>query len=310
MNENSRKKVTVCIPVYNGALTIGSLVSEVMDSLQDRYETEIVLVNDYSRDNSHDVCRDIATKNSAVKYIRLRKNFGEHNAVMCALNYSTGDLVAIIDDDFQNPPSEILKLLDEAEQGFDVVYSKFKIKRHNLYRNLGSKFNDLVATWLLDKPKGLYLSSFKVISAEMVKQIIRYTGPAPYVDGLLLRETRNYSVVEVEHHEREAGQSNYTLAKLVSLWLNMFINFSVKPLRLFALFGISVTIVSFVAAAVFIIQKMIDPSLPMGWTSVMVSILFFSGVQIIFLGLIGEYIGKNYLQINGTPQWSVEEEHL
>jgi undecaprenyl-phosphate 4-deoxy-4-formamido-L-arabinose transferase len=303
-------KLSICIPVYNGALTIAALVDECIAELSAHYALEFVLVNDYSRDDSDAVCKTLVTRHSCVKYISLRKNFSEHNAVMCAFNYVSGDFAVVIDDDFQNPPREIRALVEEARKGYDVVYSRYADKRHHAFRNLGSRFNNLIANWLLDKPRDLYLSSFKVIGADMVKRLIRYQGPSPYIDGLILRETRNVTSVLVAHDERREGHSNYTLTKLVSLWLNMFINFSIKPLRLFALFGLVVTLFSFVAAAGFIIQKLLNPELQIGWTSVMVSILFFSGVQIIFLGLIGEYVGKHYLHTNGTPQWVVKEEHL
>lgn len=307
---DSTLKLSICIPVYNGAATIAALVDACVSALGEHYALEFVLVDDYSRDASDAVCKELAAQHAFVKYISLRRNFGEHNAVMCALNYATGDYAVIIDDDFQNPPSEIRALVEEARKGYDVVYSRYADKQHGALRNLGSRFNDRVANWLLEKPPGLYLSSFKVIRADMVRRLIRYQGPSPYIDGLILRETRNISSVLVAHAARREGQSNYTLAKLVSLWLNMFINFSIKPLRLFALFGFLVTVVSFVAAVAFIIQKLLNPTLQVGWTSVMVSILFFSGVQIIFLGLIGEYVGKHYLHSNGTPQWVVKEEHL
>jgi undecaprenyl-phosphate 4-deoxy-4-formamido-L-arabinose transferase len=303
-------KLSICIPVYNGAQTITALVDECIAELSAHYALEFVLVNDYSRDDSDAACKTLVTRHSCVKYISLRKNFGEHNAVMCAFNYVSGDFAVVIDDDFQNPPREIRALVEEARKGYDVVYSRYADKRHHVFRNLGSRFNNHVANWLLDKPRELYLSSFKVIGADMVKRLIRYQGPSPYIDGLILRETGNVTSVLVAHEDRRDGHSNYTLAKLVSLWLNMFINFSIKPLRLFALFGLVVTLFSFVAAAGFIVQKLLDPELQIGWTSVMVSILFFSGVQIIFLGLIGEYVGKHYLHSNGTPQWVVKEEHL
>lgn len=301
-------KLTICIPVYNSEKTIGPLVEECIRELAPDYGLEIVLVNDYSRDNSDEVCRGLAARHDFVKYLSLRRNFSEHNAVMCALNFAGGDYAAIIDDDFQNPPREIRALVEEARKGYDVVYSRFREKKHGGYRNLGSRFNNRIANWLLEKPEDLYLSSFKVLSRDMVGRVIRYQGPSPYIDGLILRETRNISTVEVAHEDRREGASNYTLRKLVALWLNMFINFSIKPLRLFALFGLAVTLFSFVAAVIFIIQKLLEPSSEMGWTSIMVSILFFSGVQIIFLGLIGEYIGKQYLHTNGTPQWVIRDE--
>lgn len=307
---SGKSRVSVCIPVYNGAGTLSPLVQEVLEALAGDYEVEIILVNDHSRDGSDAVCKELARAHGAVKYVSLARNFGEHNAVMCALNYMSGDYAAIIDDDFQNPPREIRALLEEARKGFDVVYSRFPSKRHGSFRNLGSRFNDTVANWLLDKPADLYLSSFKVMSRALVRRVIAYRGPSPYIDGLILRETRNISVVTVDHEDRRQGKSNYTLKKLISLWLNMFINFSIKPLRLFTLFGLAVTLFSFIAALVFVVQKLLDPTLEVGWTSVMVAIIFFSGVQIIFLGLIGEYVGKHYMQTNGTPQWTVKEEFL
>jgi len=303
-------KISVCIPVYNGSNTIEKLVDEVFVELKNEHEVEIVLVNDASSDNSEDICTKLAQNNENVKFISLRRNYGEHNAVMCALNFATGDYVAIIDDDFQNPPSEILKLVNEAKNGFDVVYSKYHEKKHHFFRNLGSKFNDLVSTWLLEKPKDLYLSSFKVISKELVKELIKYKGPFPYIDGLILRATNNITSIYVEHHVRQEGKSNYTIKKLASLWLNMFINFSIKPLRVFTFFGMAMASIGFLASLLFIIEKLISPEMELGWTSVIVSILMFSGIQLIFLGLIGEYIGKHYLDSNGTPQWTIKEKFL
>jgi polyisoprenyl-phosphate glycosyltransferase len=308
LNTASSLKLSVCVPVFNGARTIAPLIDECIAALAPHYELEFILVNDCSQDDSDAVCKSLVNSIAGVRYVSLSKNFGEHNAVMCALHYASGEYAVIIDDDFQNPPREIHRLVQEAHKGFDVVYASYRVKRHSGFRNLGSHFNNLVANWLLEKPPSLYLSSFKVINASTIKRITRYQGPFPYIDGLILRETRNISSVLVEHEDRREGQSNYTLTKLARLWLNMFINFSMKPLRFLALFGLIVTFFSFMAAVVFIIQKIINPDLPMGWTSVMVSILFFSGIQIFFLGLIGEYIGKHYLHANGTPQWSVKEE--
>jgi polyisoprenyl-phosphate glycosyltransferase len=302
-------KVTICIPVYNSENSIQRLVASIERELSG-YDLEFVLVNDGSKDHSEDVCTVLAEKNSRIKFISLRRNFGEHNAVMCGLNYMTGDYAVIIDDDFQNPPSEIVKLVNELEKGFDVVYSKYKKKKHNIFRNLTSRFNDLISTWLLHKPKSLYLSSFKAIRREVVEDMIKYKGPFPYVDGLLLRVTSNISSVLVEHSSREVGKSNYTLRKLISLWLNMFINFSIKPLRFFTLVGIIISLLSLMMAFYLIVEKVVYPEIDTGWTSIMVAITFFSGVQIVFLGLVAEYLGKTYLTINKTPQWAIKKEIL
>jgi glycosyltransferase involved in cell wall biosynthesis len=297
--------LSVCIPVYNGAESIGPLVEEVGRTLSG-IDHEVILVNDGSSDNSDVVCREITKSRSNVTYICLRRNFGEHNAVLCALTFCKGDFAAIIDDDFQNPPAEIVTLLNEAKKGYDVVYSKYHKKKHSPLRNLGSWFTNRVATALIRKPKNLYLSSFKVIARPLIEEITKYHGPFPYIDGLILRATSSVSSVYVEHHQRSGGRSNYNLARLVSLWLNMFVNFSIRPLRMISVLGISASCISLVLAVMFLIEKIRDPGTPAGWASIAILVLFLGGIQTFSLGIIGEYIGKNYLDRNGTPQWTIK----
>lgn len=300
-------KLSIIVPVYNGALTIKNLVEEVQKELS-QYTVEIVLINDGSKDNSESICEQIALGNDSVKFISLRKNFGEHNAVMCGLNYATGDFAVIIDDDFQNPPSEIIKLVNKAKEGYDVVYSRYEVKKHNMFRNLGSNLNNLVANYLLNKPKSLYLSSFKLIRKEVIDEIIKYQGPFPYIDGLLLRVTNNIGTELVTHSSRVEGKSNYTLGKLISLYLNMFLNFSIKPLRLFTFIGAFSFCIGIVFSIAFIIEKILYPETAVGWTSLIIAFLTFNGIQLVFLGLIGEYLGKSYLDQNKTPQWVIKKE--
>ena len=302
-------KISVCIPVYNSEKTILKLVEDVKDKLHN-YELEVILVNDGSKDSSEEICIGLSDKYDFVKFISLRKNFSYHNAVLCGLTYMTGDYVAIIDDDFQNPPSEILLLIEEAQQGYDVVYSRYEEKRHHWFRNLGSQFNGMVATWLLDKPKGLYLSSSKLITKEVVNEIIKYSGPFPYIDGLIFRVTDNIGVKTVKHVDRLEGDSNYTFSKLIAQWMNMFVSFSIKPLRLATFFGLIISTVSFIFGMYFIVDKILHPDITLGWTSLITAILFFSGIQILFLGLLGEYLGKQYLDQNGTPAYIVKKEYL
>jgi polyisoprenyl-phosphate glycosyltransferase len=300
-------KISVVIPVYNGASTIGSLVPDVRKALME-YETEIILVNDCSKDNSEQICEELARTHSYVRFISLRKNAGEHNAVLCGLNYVSGQYIAIIDDDYQNPPWEIPKLINKIKEGgFDVVYSKYISKKHAVHRNIGSRFNDRIATILLDKPKNLYLSSFKIFHLDIAKEIIKYKGPHPYIDGLILRVTRNIGTAEVEHHRRKEGTSNYTFAKLLSLYLNMFLNFSVKPLRVFTLMGMLVFILGIVLSVVVILEKYLYETAPPGWAFTIVTILILSGFQVMFLGMLGEYVGKLFLLQNGTPQYTIKK---
>jgi polyisoprenyl-phosphate glycosyltransferase len=301
-------KLSVCIPVYNGAKTVGPLVEELRSTFK-KADYEIVLVNDGSPDGSGVECMRLAARYRQVTAVCLRRNYGEHNAVMCALAHCRGDYAVIIDDDFQNPPGEIRKLLAEAMKGYDVVYSRYRQKKHSLFRNLGSRFNDAMATALLRKPRNLYLSSFKVIARPVINEILAYTGPFPYIDGLILRVTDSISSVEVDHQPRAEGRSNYTLGKLVSLWLNMFVNFSIRPMRVISMIGIVTAAASFFLGIAFFIQRILNPSLPAGWASLAILVLLIGGIQTFALGIIGEYIGKNYLHLNGTPQWTVREKN-
>jgi len=271
------------------------------------YELEFVLVNDGSPDDSAQVCRDLAREFSEVRFINLSRNFGEHNAVMCGLHFATGQCAVIMDDDFQNPPEEVAKLVEELRLGYDVVFSCYAQKHHGWLRNLGSWFNNWVATIMLGKPRDLYLSSFKAISRFAIDQIIQYRGPYPYVDGLLLRVTNHYSRVVVRHDPRREGRSGYTVRKLVSLWLNMFTNFSVLPLRLASLAGLALSVLGLLTACAFAWEKLRDPSLPAGWASLIVSLFVISGVQLFALGMIGEYLGRLFLKDSGRPQFVVRE---
>lgn len=303
-------ELSIIIPVYNGSKTIKSLVNTVCNEFVD-LDFEIILVNDGSCDASEKVCEEIALTNKCVKFISLRKNFGEFNAVMCGLHYVEGSYATIIDDDFQNPPSEVRVLHNEAKRGdFDVVYSKYHKKQHNLFRNIGSAFNDKMATFLIKKPKDLYLSSFKLIKKELVQEIIKYTGPFPYIDGLIFRATDSYSSVFTAHEKRVEGSSNYTFSKLISVYLNMFLNFSVKPLRVFTAVGFIIFIIGAILTIISIIEKLRYPQTPLGWTSIFIAVLTFSGFQIVFLGMIGEYLGKLFLDQNKTPQYVIKKEVL
>ena len=302
-------RLSVVIPVYRGERTIGPLVHALADCLGGIYKLEVVLVNDGSPDGSADVCRQLAQRLPFVKFLNLSRNFSEHNAVMAGLNYCTGDFVVIMDDDFQNPPSEVSKLVDEIQKGYDVVFSYYGAKQHHFLRNLGSRINDWFAVVLLDKPRDLYLSSFKVLSRFVVDELIKYDGPYPYIDGLVLRFTRNYSRVLVAHDPRREGQSGYTLRKLISLYLNMFTNFSILPLRLASCAGLVTSVLGLIGAGVFIVERLNNPEIPAGWASVIVSLFIVGGIQLFALGMIGEYLGRLFMKDNGRPQFVVRE-HL
>lgn len=299
--------LSIVIPVFNGARTVRALVERQLAARCDA-PVEIILVNDGSVDDSHKVCRQLVAEYPAVTYVRLSRNFGEHNAVLAGLHEARGDYAVIMDDDCQNPPEEVAGLLRAAVAGdFDVVYTCYERKQHHWCRNLGSWLHNHMATWLLGKPKDLYLSSFKCLNRFAIDQVVSYSGPFPYLDGLILRCTRNIGTVTVRHDPRCQGQSGYTLRKLLRLWLNMFLNFSIMPLRLSALLGVAFSVFALLFGLAVVIEKIIDPDMPVGWASTILVIMTFSGVQLLLLGLFGEYLGSMYLAQNQTPQFVVRD---
>lgn len=299
---------TVVISVYNGETTISSLTERLMDILGS-HNLQIVLVNDDSRDNSHDICRGLVAKYpSVVTYINLSKNFGEHNAIMAGLNFADGDYIVTMDDDFQNPPEEVPHLFNEAiNKQYDLVYTSYEKKRDSWFRNLGSSFNERVANFMLNKPRGLYLSSFKCLSKFVAREIIKYKGPFPYIDGLALRCTRNIGQIKAEHMKRGGGRSGYTLKKLIKLWFNMFVNFSIVPLHLSTLLGFIFSFFGIVLSVYIVIEKLLYPEVPLGWPSLIIVVMIFAGVQLIILGLLGEYLGRLFLSSNQTPQFVIRD---
>ena len=298
--------LSIVVPVYRGAATVGLLV-EALANLRPEGGLEVVLVNDGSPDNSGEICR--ALLRSAVVpliYVEHARNYGEHNAVMTGLRHAAGAYVITMDDDLQNPPGEVIKLYDHARLGgWDVVYTRYAVKEHAGWRNLGSRFANKVADWLLDKPRGLYLSSFRCMSALVVQAVTRYSGPYPYVDGLIMQVTQHIDSIEVLHLPRVEGRSNYTLARLVRLWLNLATSFSLAPLRLAIFAGLGMSVLGTIGAVATIAEALFVHKTPSGWASTMTVLLLVSGVQSMILGVLGEYVGRTFLSANGKPQGTI-----
>jgi len=298
--------LSIVIPVYRGATTIGRLVDELA-RLDPVGGLEVILVNDGSPDNSGEVCRSLLDSSVVpLTYIEHARNYGEHNAVMTGLRHARGAYVITMDDDLQNPPEEVLRLYDHARLGgWDVVYTRYAEKKHAGWRNLGSYFANRVADRLLDKPKGLYLSSFRCMSALVVQAVARYSGPYPYVDGLIMQVTQRIGSIEVSHLPRAEGRSNYNLRRLVRLWLNLATSFSLAPLRLATYAGALMALAGLIGAIATIAEALVTHDTPSGWASIMVVILLVSGVQSMILGILGEYVGRTFLSANGKPQGTV-----
>jgi glycosyltransferase involved in cell wall biosynthesis len=298
--------LSIVVPVYRGAATVGTLVAE-LSRLAPAGGLEIILVNDGSPDNSDEVCQALLkTATVPLTYIEHARNFGEHNAVMTGLRHARGAFVVTMDDDLQNPPEEVVRLFDHARMGnWDVVYTRYDVKYHERWRNVGSHFANRVADILLDKPKGLYLSSFRCMGTLVVRAVTQYTGPYPYIDGLIMQVTRRIDSIPVRHLPRPEGQSNYNLRRLVRLWLNLATSFSLAPLRLAIFAGAFMAALGALGAIATIIEAFTRHSTPAGWASTMVVLMLVGGVQSMILGVLGEYVGRTFLSSNGKPQASI-----
>jgi polyisoprenyl-phosphate glycosyltransferase len=300
--------LSIVVPVYRSAQILPQLVDQIhaemcKEGLVDSFE--LLLVNDASTDDSWQVIRSLAQKHEFIKGISLRRNFGQHNAIMAGLHYVSGDLVVLMDDDLQHPPHAIGDMARALAEGYDVCYTDYLNRQHVIWKRLGSQFNDWVATHLLGKPKGLYLSSFKAIRKEVVDEIVKYDGPYAYIDGLILDVTRSITTIAIEHQARHEGEGNYNLRRSFSLWMKMATSFSVLPLRLASYTGFSLAAVSLIMIIFVLVQKLIHPDLPAGWASLIATILFIGGIQTLCIGVMGEYLGRTYLKLNHKPQFVV-----
>lgn len=306
-------KLSFVIPCYRSEKTIEGVVSEIKASVSQRPEVdyEIVMVSDHSPDNVYSVIGRLCREDpSHVRGLELARNFGQHSALMAGYSRATGDFVFSLDDDGQTPVDALYDMLDRlVKGGYDVVYGTYDSKKHNIFRNMGSWLNDLMTVWLLGKPSGLKVTSFFVVRRFVIREMLNYLGPYPYLYGLVFRVTKNIGTVSVKHRARRIGESGYSFTKLLGLWMNGFTAFSVKPLRLASYLGFMCALVGFGFGIWAVVNKLyIHPDAPVGYSSIMATMLFIGGMLMLILGLIGEYIGRIYICINRSPQFVVSKE--
>ena len=302
-------KLSFVIPCYRSENTIETVVQEIRDTIATRPGTdyEIVLVNDCSPDGVWQVIKRLAANDNHIKGICLAKNFGQHCALMAGYGQATGDYVISLDDDGQTPASESFKLVDKLEEGFDVVYGYYEHSAQHLFRRFGTWVNKKMAEAIIGQPKTLRTTSFFIMRKFIVEEIVRYHHPFAYISGLVFRATKNLGNVEVQHRRRIEGESGYTIAGLIGLWINGFTAFSVKPLRAATIIGVICALVGFLAGLYVVYQKFLNPEIPVGYTSMLATLLFVGGMIMLLLGLIGEYVGRIYISINQSPQYVVRE---
>jgi len=301
--------ISFVIPCYRSEKTLPAVIEEIKGTMANmaEYEYEIILVNDSSPDNTIHTIRELCEKNGNITGIDLAKNFGQHAALMAGMRQAKGDIVVCLDDDGQTPADEVGKLLDKLNEGYDVVYASYGKKQHSLFRNFGSKVNELMTRMMLGKPKELYVSSYFAVKRFVVDDMIRYEHSYAYVIGLVLRATKNIANVEVNHRSRTEGTSGYTLKKLLGLWFNGFTAFSIKPLRIATVIGTLCAGGGFMYGIYTIVKRLLMPDIQAGFSALMSMLVFMGGMIMLMLGLIGEYIGRIYISMNHSPQYVIRE---
>ena len=301
-----QQRISFVIPCYASENSVALVIQEIRDTVAQRpeYDYEIVAVNDCSPDNVLEVLKAEVAADPKVKVLDLAKNGGRHCALMAGYHVTTGDYVACLDDDCQCPMDRFWDLMAPVEHGeADVAIAKYVKKKESGIKNLGSWVNDVGSTWLLGKPKDLHFSNFAVMRRFVRDQVIKYQNPYPYVSGLMFQASSRVVNVVMEDRERTIGQGHYTLRKSLSLLTNAFTSFSIKPLRLANFLGMLFALAGFITIIVLVISKLSNPAVSIGWTSIIATMLLIGGLMMMFLGLIGEYIGRIYLCLNKTPQY-------
>lgn len=299
------------IPCYRSEGTIEKVVNEIIETVAQRpeYDYEIILVNDCSPDGVYEIVKNLAKQNNRIKAVNFAKNMGKHSAVMAGYSFVKGDYVVNLDDDYQSPANKLWELIDPlVADECDVVTAEYLRKVESSWKKFGSNFNQFISQIMLDKPKGLRFENLYAMKRFVADEVVRYKNPYPYLEGLILRVTKRVKSVPMEQRERaDDNSTGFTLWKSISLFANGLTNFSVKPLRLALIIGVVFALLGFFYGVYIVIRKIIYPTTAMGWSSIMSVMLFSSGMIMLLLGVIGEYVGRIYICINDSPQYVVKE---
>lgn len=307
----TKELLSFVIPCYRSENTIEGVVAEIIEKCSERselYDYEIILVCDASPDNVWSVIKRLAEGNKRIRGVCFSQNYGQHAALLAGYRKCRGDIVVTLDDDGQSPLDSLYDLIDSIHEGNDVVFAKYVEKKKSFGRRLGSSFNKKMSEIMIGFPKEIEPNSFYAMKAFVAKEMIRYENSYPYIAGLITRTTKKLANVEAVQRKRLEGKSNYTIGKLISLFMNGFTAFSIKPLRIATILGFICAAIGFVVGIVMVIKKLINPDIAAGYTSLIAALLFIGGLIMLMLGLIGEYLGRIYISINKSPQYVVREE--
>ena len=304
--------ISFIIPCYRSENTIEKVIDEIVATVAERseYDYEVICVNDMSPDGVWDVLQKIAAKNEKVKLINFAKNQGKHSALMAGHAAASGEYVVDIDDDFQSPVNNLWKLMEPVVNGeCDVAMANYFKKSESLFKRFGSWVNKRMIASMLEKPVNLHWDNFTVMRRYISDAILEYKNPYPYMEGLIFSVTRNVHIVMMEDRSRaDDNSTGYTFKKSLDLWMNGLTAFSVKPLRVASMVGIIFAVAGFIWGTIILLQKFVFHTIEvLGYASLASIMLFATGVMMIMLGLMGEYIGRMYISMNHIPQYTIKE---
>lgn len=303
------KKISVVVACYNSESSLRDVVYSLtgLDCSRIGYELEVVLVNDCSNDGTLGVIRDLCREFEDVRGVSLARNFGQQSAMLAGFRYCEGDYIAYCDDDGQSPVTDLIKLVQHLEEGYDMVWAKYPERKGSVFKRVGSVVNDKMVNLLIGKPRDLYFGNLWVARKFVITEAMKCTNPFPYLGGLFLSITKNMSNVELVQNDSKRGESRYSFWRLLSVWLNGFTAYSVVPLRLASLTGVASSCGGFVFMVYILVQRFVSENAVDGYSSIMSVLLFMFGVVLITLGLMGEYLGRLYINVNRVPQYVIRE---
>lgn len=298
--------LSIVVPVYNSAGTLASLLERLTQTIGTLTQSyEIILVDDGSRDDSWAVIQALRVKYvDHLVAVQLMRNYGQHNTLMCGLGVARGEYVVTMDDDLQNPPEEIPKLLAHINlHGLDLVYGCPSKRNHAVWRNLGSTIVWHFYRTVFRNP--VTPTPFRIMRHQLAQSVMFYDLNFTYLDGLLAWCTSRIASVEVEHHARAQGRSGYSLGKLLGLALNLYTNFSLIPLQIVSGLGFVTATSGFLVGIYYLFQFFASSIAVPGFASTIIAILILGGAQLLALGVIGEYLGRLHLNVNRKPQYVI-----
>ena len=309
-SQSASAELSVVIPVYNSRPCLVELIRQLTQQFDER-RYEVILVDDGSSDGSWKVIKKLAAEHPQVAGISMMCNRGQAHATLCGLSYARGEVVVTMDDDLQHSPQELLKLLKALESNpeVDCVFAYFKEKHHAFYRNLGSSIIRWIDARALGLPRNIRWSAFRAMRRPLVTAVLQHGAANPVITALICQNTRQLMSISVQHSERYGGRSNYTLPKQLHLAIDNVCNVSLLPLRAVSTVGMAVWALTAVLIAVFLYKYFTDRVGIAGWTTIVILICFFSGLMLLSIGIVGEYMVRILREVRGYPRY-IERERI